>query len=553
MEAAQSFAMRPDTFQLIFDSTPGLYLVLLPDAPRFTIMDANTAYTRVTLTSKDRLIGRGLFEAFPDNPNDPTANGVRNLTASLMEVLRTREPHKIGIQKYDVPIRDTDRFEEKYWSPLNTPVLNDKGEIIYILHAVLDVTDTVMLEKMNRFLDEADIDGQKIKTEELEKKVRERTLELAIKNEDLLKQKEFVEVILDSSLILVSAFDRDLRLIAFNTKSEQVFGIKKEEVIGCLYTDVFPGVAGSLTYNSVVRALKGEVIHNSQYRSTVNGRFYESYFVPLRDNEGTIYAVLMTAHDITDIVESAEKLQTANEELTRTNQELEQFAYIASHDLQEPLRKIQTFIGLLQNNLHDPNQLNRYAEKIHMAAGRMSALIKDVLNYSGVSGRAEPPVPVDLNEVIENIRNDFELTIAEKNAVIYYDPLPTVMGIPTQLHQLFANLMSNALKFSGNDTRITIGARILPANELQQLPQADPTKTYYEIIFSDNGIGFEQQYAEKIFGIFQRLENRGSYSGTGIGLALCKKIVENHGGFITASSEPGQGARFFIYLPAETE
>ena len=400
-----------------------------------------------------------------------------------------------------------------------------------------------------------DIHDQKLAAEELERKVQQRTVELQKKNEEIIRQKEFVEIILDSSLILVAVFDTEKRIISFNKKCEQVFDLNREKVLGKLFEEVFPVIKTSKTYTNLDRALAGETFHESNYKSVINNNYYESYFVPLRDKNNDVYAVLMTAHDITDIVQSTEKVQYAysileeqNKALERSNQELESFSYVASHDLQEPLRKIQTFIELLHRHLDNKEASEKYFEKIASSAQRMAALIRDVLNYSKLSKQGERYTAVDLNAIIEDVKTDFEILVNEKQAVIEHNNLPTITGISLQLHQLFTNLLSNALKFSSADPVIKIHSQLLTARDAKKIAGLRNKLQYVHITFTDNGIGFDQQFAEKIFAIFQRLNNR-QYSGTGIGLALCRKIVENHHGAILASSEPGHGATFNIYLP----
>jgi signal transduction histidine kinase len=178
----------------------------------------------------------------------------------------------------------------------------------------------------------------------------------------------------------------------------------------------------------------------------------------------------------------------------------------------------------------------------------MTDLIKAVLNYSRLSKTDSEFVAIDLNAVIETIKTDLELLIEEKKAVITTTNLPSIQGIPLQINQLFLNLLSNSLKFSEGAPDINISSSILPESEIKKIGFTKNGAEYIKLVFSDNGIGFEQQYADKIFSIFQRLHTS-QYAGTGIGLALCKKIVENHGGFITVESEPEKGTSFFIYLP----
>ena len=162
-------------------------------------------------------------------------------------------------------------------------------------------------------------------------------------------------------------------------------------------------------------------------------------------------------------------------------------------------------------------------------------------------------VKTDLNEIVNNVKADFELMIVEKNAKIIHKKLPAISGVPLQLHQLFSNLVSNSLKFSNESPVINISSKTVSKNELASRTQLNPSDKYIELKFTDNGIGFEQEYAEKIFEVFQRLYEKQAYSCTGIGLALCKKIVENHNGFIEAQSELGKGATFYVYLPLNNE
>ncbi len=243
------------------------------------------------------------------------------------------------------------------------------------------------------------------------------------------------------------------------------------------------------------------------------------------------------------------ELEIVNDKLVRSNSDLEQFAYVASHDLQEPLRKIQIFTELAEKSKNTEESKN-YFEKIHASAKRMTDLIKAVLNYSRLSKTGDQFEEIDLNKTLKNVQTDFELLIAEKNAVIKTDELPVIEGIPLQINQLFMNLLNNSLKFSDKLPVITITSRLLSENEVRQHEFLSASIRYVEIVFSDNGIGFEQQYAEQIFTIFQRLHDKKNYEGTGIGLALCKKIVENHHGFINVESELGKGSAFHIYLPA---
>jgi len=245
------------------------------------------------------------------------------------------------------------------------------------------------------------------------------------------------------------------------------------------------------------------------------------------------------------------RLEEKITELNKSNHDLEQFAYIASHDLQEPLRKIRTFTELLERHIDDGEKRQKYLDKIDGASDRMTTLIKDVLNYSRLSKSDAGFGDVDLQEVIDTVKLDMELLIEEKGAAISVSDMPVISGIQQQLSQLFYNLISNSLKFTTTEPLITISSRKLSANEVKSVSELHKGSEYVEITLKDNGIGFDQKHASQIFTIFKRLNTKDAYSGTGIGLALCKKIVDNHFGIITATGTLGEGAQFQIVLPID--
>ena len=271
----------------------------------------------------------------------------------------------------------------------------------------------------------------------------------------------------------------------------------------------------------------------------------------LHSKDGSPIGFSKVTRDLTDKKMAEEKLIAYTAELERQNSELEQFAYVASHDLQEPLRKIQTFAGLIQENFDDREFVKKYFEKLDVSAKRMAELVKSLLHYSRLSNYKDPvrPARVDLNEIVEEVKQDFELLIEEKGAVVKSGTLPKINGNHIQLGQLFSNLISNSLKFSQEKPVIKINAETILREDIAEAPETFKNAEYHVISFEDNGIGFEQKYDTIIFSLFQRLHGKQDYAGTGIGLALCKKIVENHGGMIKASSEKDKGAKFEVFLP----
>ena len=246
------------------------------------------------------------------------------------------------------------------------------------------------------------------------------------------------------------------------------------------------------------------------------------------------------------------KLELAIKDLDRSNKDLEEFAYVTSHDLQEPLRKITSFSTMLaarfSEELNDEGKL--YIEKINNAAGNMRELIENLLQISRTVQHAQPFVATDLNDILKAVKRDLDLTIEQEHVQIIQEPLPVVDALPSLLMQLFNNLLSNAIKFSSkNQTAIIhITSKEISSAE-KRLLSLPGHKAYYKISIRDNGIGFKQESAKDIFKIFYRLNNKTKYPGTGIGLAICSKIVEKHKGLLWAESEPGEGASFFIILP----
>lgn len=378
-------------FRQVFEQSPGLYLILSPD---LYIIDATDLYLEATLTRREEITGKFLFDVFPDNPGDPDTKAVDTMSASIKRVFKTKSADAWAIQRHDVRIDESEGggFKEKYWRPVNTPLLDEWGEIKYILHSVDDVTEYVTLQK------------------------------------------------------------------------------------------------------------KGEVDYDKHLRH----------------------------------------LESVNQKLAATNQEMEQLVYAASHDLQEPLRTITNYIGLLKEGYTDLNDENvdKYLHFINRSVGKMQNLIKDLLDYSRI-GRNFNITIVDTRKLLEDVVNELEASITENNARIIFNGLPTIKGDETKLRQLFQNLISNAIKFRRKDREPVISVT------------ADEQEGLYLFSVKDNGIGIDEKYIPKLFVVFQRLHSEKEYKGTGIGLATCKKIVTLHNGKIWVESTAGEGSSFNFIIPKE--
>ncbi|MBV9580246.1 MAG: CHASE3 domain-containing protein [Chloroflexi bacterium] len=243
---------------------------------------------------------------------------------------------------------------------------------------------------------------------------------------------------------------------------------------------------------------------------------------------------------IVDLENSSAELTRKQVELERSNRELQDFASVASHDLQEPLRKVRAFGDRLSAKYGPEltDQGRDYLARMQDAAARMQALINDLLTFSRVATRAQPFVPVDLDKLVNDVASDLEVRIQQSEATLDIQPLPTIDADPLQMRQLFQNLISNALKFQRPDSPPLVRVYV-----------EDVDESDVRVCVQDNGIGFDEKYLDRIFTIFQRLHGRVEYEGTGVGLAVCRKIVERHAGTITARSAPGEGATFIVTLP----
>jgi PAS domain S-box-containing protein len=304
-------------------------------------------------------------------------------------------------------------------------------------------------------------------------------------------------------------------------------------------------------------------IHEIEYRFLFkNGKWkymLSRDMVFKRNHQGEATQIIGVAIDITDLKISNEGLKNLNEVLIAKNAELEQintelssFTYIASHDLQEPLRKIRTFSNLITEKEADalPGTTREYFVRITAAATRMQNLIEALLSYSRTNTLETQYEKVDLNKLVEEAKNDLYEIIKEKNVIIESCKLPSLKVIPLQFHQLILNILSNAIKYSKENVspHIKISAESVNGEDITNIGANEKYK-YWKISFADNGIGFEQEYEHKIFELFQRLHGKSQYPGTGIGLAICKKIVLNHNGIIRATGKPGVGSVFTVYIP----
>ena len=340
----------------------------------------------------------------------------------------------------------------------------------------------------------------------------------------------------------------DYRFLEVNPAFEQLTGLKRTDLLGRTVMEVLPGTEDSWIENYGRVALSGEPTHFESYSGAL-GRWYEVFaYQPLLRQFAVVFTDITRRKRMEDELRRSHddlenRVRERTAELELTNKELQDFAFVASHDLQEPLRKIRIFGDMLasKGGAFSDEASRDYLTRMQKAAARMQNLLNSLLAYSRLTTKAEPLERTDLGKSVEAALSNLEIMIREKNARIEVGDLPSVRADRVQMVQLFQNLIGNALKFSREEEapHVKIYAqRVHNANEV------------WEICVEDNGIGFEERYLDKVFLPFQRLHGRGSdYEGVGMGLAICKKIVERHGGEITARSEFGKGSTFVVTLP----
>lgn len=397
----------------------------------------------------------------------------------------------------------------------------------------------------------------------LENEIQKRTHELIRKNEELQRSEEryqrMIAEVQDYAIILL---DRDGVIQNWNKGAQQIKGWSAEEAIGMNFRTFYTAddQRAKLPERLIDLAIKNGKANHEGWRVRKGGtRFWGSIVITsLHDSNNNIIGFSKVTRDLTErkigeeaLRKNADEIQHKNKELEKMNQELASFAYVSSHDLQEPLRKIQTFASRIietEKSLSDKGK--DYFARMQNAAYRMQTLIEDLLAYSRTNTSEKKFERVDLNNLLSEVKSDLKERIEEKGAKITSVSLPTMDVIAFQFRQLLINILSNAIKFSKTDIPplIAIDYRV---EDHPVLGQSDPEnkRPYHHFEIRDNGIGFEPEHKHKIFEVFQRLHGRSEYSGTGIGLAICKKIVENHQGTIYAESELGEGATFHVLIP----
>ncbi len=391
------------------------------------------------------------------------------------------------------------------------------------------------------------IDLNKIDAKRLEAEAETRQTNKNLEEKVALRTSQLQEVNRQIGLFVkhtpaaVAMLDTEMKYILASDRWYSDYGLGGKKIIGKGHYEIFPEINNMPEWKAIhSNCMQGAVEKRDEdffIREDGSANWMKWEIHPWKKENDAIGGIIMFTEEITQRKEAQLKLKQLNEQLTASNQELEKFAYVASHDLQEPLRMVSSFLQLLQKKYG--SQLDETALKyIHFAvdgADRMKLLISDLLNFSRVGTAAADFSDVPLNEIVHQVQQVFHSNILQSGTQIKFETLPVIKGNATQLLQLFQNLISNALKYRSEDN---------PVIEIG-FSQNHSAWTFF---VKDNGIGIDEKFSEKIFVIFQRLHNRDEYSGTGIGLAICKKIVERHGGKIWVQSRPGAGSTFYFTI-----
>ena len=525
--AMREIAASEEKFRSVIYSAQAAVAVF--KGPELIADIANDEFLRFISRSKADLIGRPLLEVMPELHGQASIGLMHDV---LEKGIKT---HHYG-RRVDI-IRDG-VLTANYYNVSYSPLYDANGALYAVLDIAIDVTETVKAQEAQR---EAEV-----------------SLRGAIELADLGTW----------------SLNPITKTVTYSKRMQEWFGFDGNpttlEEAFSIIADKDRGKVASAVYKASLPESEGYYEEEYTVHNRINNteRILHAQGRTFFDADGVPYLMTGTAQDITvskkiqlalenEVKERTEallkanlELEDINQKLTNTNQELEQYAYVASHDLQEPLRKITMFSNLLKER--DTQNTHAFTiDKIVKASDRMSMLIKDLLEFSRLLNPDAHFVPTDLAEIARNVSNDFDLLIEEKGAEVIIGNLPVIEAVPLQMSQLFYNLTGNALKFVSADKKpvITISAEKISYAEAALYVKNPIASPYYKIMVQDNGIGIEDQYRKQIFEVFKRLHTRSEYSGSGIGLAICRRIVNHHNGSIYIESVFGEGTSFFILLP----
>lgn len=517
----QQLQQRKDLIESIVENSSDLIAVIDTDMC-YTVW--NKANELQFGRSKQEVLGRHITDVFPFLREDRRLKYIREGLQGKAAYLK------------ELPYLNGQKTAEFSYVPLNNP----QGNVIGLLIMAHDITE------------------RKRAAEDLQRA----NVALQQKNTDLEQASAYNRLISDLAPNNIVVFDAVRQVPVFlNKQARATFGLDPEELNGLqnsltqqvIHPDDFPAEAQKL--KQMLTAADTDIVESDCRLKNRNGQYRQMHIwraVFKRNAAGQVEQIISISIDVTDLRKAERELREKNRELQQANEELSSFNYIASHDLQEPLRKVQIFANVLEENEKSLTPQGRVClQKIQESAIRMRNLISDLLSFSQVSMREETAQPVDLNAVMRDTTTTFKSLADEKGANITAEPLPVVKGMDYQLRQLFENIVGNALKYSkpGVPPLIRVSADCVTVGDTNG-NGLERGRRYHRLRFADNGIGFKPELGTKIFELFERLPQKQEIAGTGIGLAICRKVVQNHRGHISANGSPGEGAVIDVYLPA---
>jgi PAS domain S-box-containing protein len=570
MTEYQTISLEYDTaFKSLFESAPGLFLVLLPD---LTIHAVTDAYASATMTERDEIIGRHIFDVFPDNPDDANADGVSNLRASLNLVLKNKVAHTMALQKYDIR-RPDGTFEERYWSPFNKPILNSKYEIVYIIHRAEDVTSLIRLQKeqterdlltndlrsrtleMEMEIVNRSLEIQKL-NEELERKVTDRTALLKSVNKDVSDYKfaldaSSIVAVTDQKGIIQYVNDNFCKISKYS--AEDLIG-QDHRIVNSSYHDK------AFIRNLWVTIANGKIWKGEMRNIAKDGTIYwvDTTIVPFVNEQGKPYKYLAIRADITQRKQAEELILKLNEDLEnkvkeRTleltnalqgvqamNEMKSRFVSMASHEFRTPLSAILSSVSLIDayNKEDQGEKRKKHVERIKSSIRNLTDILNDFLSLDKLEqGKMEiTKEPFDLNDFSKDIIEEVSGMLKPGQHIdFFFIGENKVVQDKKILRNIFLNLLSNAIKYSEENKEINFSIQ--------------SNTDFIFINVRDNGIGIPEEEQENLFNKFYRARNATYIQGTGLGLNIVKKYVELLEGTIDFTSESGEGTTFTIVLP----
>lgn len=556
----------PIDFQFLFESLPDLYLIL---SPGLKIVAASNAYLEATMTKREAILGRPLFEVFPDNPDEPGATGTSNLRDSLDRVLRSHKPDAMAVQKYAIqrPQSAGGGFEDRYWSPVNSPVLDSNGDVLFIVHRAEDVTEFIRLKEAES---EHSLATEALRTRagEMEAEIFRRAQQIQQTNTKLrqeLENRQRVESALLKSeeerngffnmsldLLAVAGFDGYFKRL--NPAWERVFGFTRSEMMAEPYVNFVHPEDLANTRAEIERHARGgqTVAFENRYRCK-DGSYRWLSWNAIPSPEQLVYAV---AQDVTDR-KQAEKTRREAEDLLRRshfileqrveartielqakNRDLETLLFITSHDLREPLRAVESFARLVHERYAEQldDKGRDFLRRIVRAAQRMDQLMVDLLSLSRAQRMELPTQDVELAALVQDALRTLEGRVKDTKARIHVaKDLPRLRVDKTWGTQAIYNLIANALKFSRDGE----------APDIEIRAYERPAESGLGLIVCDRGPGVAPEHADRIFQLFQRAVGR-EVEGTGAGLAIVRQVAERHGGRAWVQPREGGGSEFVL-------